>query len=160
MLQKEAWQPPLMLFEICLCTLFPNLTLERLLSQMNIEKITSRNHLINENLSTAWQIYVSGVSMGRFHNEYTSRCDENWYNSENLQLINKTENLTTRRTHLNIYTYLIHHLKTTLTQMSKKGYSVNIIYIYHKKNIFSLLLLIYEKFSSKMNNCNSCHVAQ
>ena len=86
MLQKEAWQPALLLVEICLCTSFSNPTLERLLSYLNIVKITSRNRLTNKNLSTASWIHVSGVSIGRFHKEHTSRCVDYWYNSKNLQL--------------------------------------------------------------------------
>lgn len=59
---------------------------------MIIVEITNINHLTNENFSSAWQIHVSGLLMGRSHNEYTSRCVNYWHNLKNIQL-NKTENL-------------------------------------------------------------------
>ena len=68
---------------ICLCASFSNAILKWFFSQMNLIKTTIRNRLTNESLNSLLCIWISGISLNGFHNNYFQGCVAYWFNKKN-----------------------------------------------------------------------------
>ena len=95
--EKESWKGCFLILEICLCAPFSNATLERLFSHMNIVKSNIRSRLSNDSLNSTLHIRLNGISLGKFHEEFCSKCVDYWYCSKNRRINQRKRKLYQQR---------------------------------------------------------------
>ena len=80
-IDKVEWKAALRVIEIGLCCPQSNAALERFFSQFKFIKTNIRSRLNSDNMNALIRIKVTGPTIQEFHENYSEKCVNRWYNS-------------------------------------------------------------------------------